>query len=305
MDSIAHGLTGALIGYCGFRQRGGRAALWASLAAAEFPDSDIVLSLITGETYLRWHRGPTHSVLLLPFWAALVAWAFWAISGRRKFRLLWAASAAGLASHVVLDWLTSYGTMLLSPFSDARFGLGWVFIVDPYVWAMLGVALWAAIRTQQARVARIGVTVIGAYFLFCGAAQCRALRTASAQTSAGKIAAYPQPMKPLHWTIVRQDGDVVHWSDGERNDTFVQYRDERLLPQAEATAAVKLFRWFAEFPLVEKREENGRTILQYRDLRFRTPMPWGSVREGTFVVAEVVFDERGSLLEAKLVGERN
>src|ERR1051326_9144113 len=47
VDNIAHGLTGALIGYCGFRQRGGsesgRAALWTCIAAAEFPDIDIVM----------------------------------------------------------------------------------------------------------------------------------------------------------------------------------------------------------------------------------------------------------------------
>ncbi len=84
MDTIAHGLTGALVGYCGFRQQGGRTVLWE-------------------------------------------------MSGRRNLRLLWLASAAGIASHLLLDWITSYGTMLWWPVSDARLALSLVFIVEPYV----------------------------------------------------------------------------------------------------------------------------------------------------------------------------
>src|SRR2546426_691905 len=102
MDTVTHALTGAVIGYCGFRQHGGRAALWTTIAAAEFPDIDIVLTFVNSETFFRWHRGPTHSVLLLPVWSTLVAFGIWAMTGRKKFRLLWAASAAGIASHLLL-----------------------------------------------------------------------------------------------------------------------------------------------------------------------------------------------------------
>jgi membrane-bound metal-dependent hydrolase YbcI (DUF457 family) len=304
VDTIAHGLTGALIGYAGFRQRGGRAALWTAIAASEFPDADIVLALISGETYLQWHRGPTHSMLMLPLWSALVAWVFWMLAGRKNFRLLWAASAAGMASHLFLDWITSYGTMLLSPLNDARFALSWVFIVDPYVWAMLLVALIAAIRTQHTRIARSALGALLAYFLFCGIAHFHATYVARIRSLEMRVAAYPQPLNPFRWTIVSEAGDTIHWRAAGHNDTFTQFRDDKLLPQAEATDVVKLFRWFAEFPVVEKREEGERTILRYRDLRFRSPMPGGSIREGTFVVAEVEFDRQGKLLAAKLIGAR-
>src|SRR6266404_4639352 len=149
VDNIAHGLTGAVIGYCGFRQRGGResgrAALWTCIAAAEFPDIDVVLGFFGRDTFFRWHRSFTHSAVLMPLWAALLAWAFWELSDRKNFRLLWWASVAGIASHLVLDWLTNYGTELLWPISDARLALSWVFIVDPYVWVILLIGTVAAI----------------------------------------------------------------------------------------------------------------------------------------------------------------
>jgi len=308
VDTITHGLTGAVIGYCGFRQRpeGGRTALWASIAAAEFPDVDIVLGFFGNETLLRWHRSFTHSAVLLPIWAAVVAAGFWAISEKRSFRLLYAASAVGIASHLVLDWLTNYGTELLWPLTDARFALSWVFIVDPYVWAMLGVGLWAAIRSQREKVARVGLAVVGGYFLFCGSARAVALhRARAAAPPQARVEAFPQPMDPLRWTILRDDGAVVHWINGRENDTFVPYRDNRLLPKAEATEAVKLFRWFAAFPLVERIDGKGYTVLRYRDLRFRSPMPWGGVREGMFVIAQVVFDKDGHVVGSMLTSGRD
>lgn len=304
VDSIAHGLTGAVIGYCGFRQRGGsdsgRAALWTCIAAAEFPDIDVVLGFFGRDIFFRYHRSFTHSAVMLPLWAALIAWIFWELWGRKNFRLLWWAAVAGLASHLVLDWLTNYGTELLWPLSDARFALSWVFIVDPYVWAMLGVGLWAVLRKRRESAAKGALGAVAAYFLWCGALRAYALHGYQAGRVTGRTDAFPQPMNPLHWTIVRDDGVAVHWVNGSHNDTFVQFHDDKLLPKAEATDAVKLYRWFAAFPLVEKIQENGSTVLRYRDLRFRSPMPWGEVREGMFVMAKVVFDAEGNAISASL-----
>ena len=272
MDTIAHGLTGAVIGYCGFRQRpdGGRVALWTAVAAAEFPDIDVALSYLGSETFLRWHRSFTHSALMLPFWAVLVAGVFWAFSRRANFRVLLGASAAGIASHIFLDWITSYGTELLWPVTDARYELSWVFIVDVYVWAALVVGLIAAVWTQRAVVAWTTLVVVGAFFLSCGVSRAVAVQQAQAGAeSFEKLDAFPQPMNPLRWTIVRDDGAAIHWIAAGRNDTFVQFRDDELLPKAEATETVKLFRWFAAFPLVEKIEQGRYTVLRYRDLRFR------------------------------------
>lgn len=309
VDNIAHGLTGALIGYCGFRQRGGsesgRAALWTCVAAAEFPDIDILTAFFGRDVYFRWHRSFTHSAILLPLWATVVAWVFWLIWDRKNFRLLWWAAVAGITSHLLMDWLTNYGTELFWPLSDARLALNWVFIVDVYVWAIMLIGTVAAVWTQRAWVARATLGVVGVYFLFCGVSRAYALHAYEAGRLAGRIDAFPLPMNPLRWTIVRDDGAAEHWVNGSDNDTFVQFHDDTLLPKAEATEAVKRFRWFAVFPLVEKIEENGHTVLRYRDLRFRSRLPRGGVQEGMFVVAKVVFDDQGNILWAGLESGRD
>jgi membrane-bound metal-dependent hydrolase YbcI (DUF457 family) len=300
MDTVTHALTGAAIGYCGFRQRGGKLALWTTIAAAEFPDADLLMLLGGSESYLRWHRSFTHSALLLPFWATVVAGIFWAFSKRGDFKWLWLAAAAGIGSHILLDWLTSYGTMLLWPVRDTRFELDWVFILDPYVWAMLGVTLWAVLRLRNPRAAPVGLLIVTGYFLMCGASHWLSLP----RHDAGKVRAYAQPLNPFRWTVIRNTGNTITWSDGEETRTFTQYRDDELLPKAEATGAVQLYRWFAVFPLVERIKENGQPVLRYRDLRFRTRIPGGAMREGMFITANVVFDSAGNILDARLAGQR-
>src|SRR3954463_2341360 len=127
MDTLTHALCGALIGRATApRERDdnalprGRRMLTGFLAAA-FPDIDFVTSYLTPLSYVHNHRGVTHSLVLLPLWAALVAFvvaALWRF--RPGWRSYFGIAALGVASHIALDLITSFGTMIFAPFSDAR-----------------------------------------------------------------------------------------------------------------------------------------------------------------------------------------
>ena len=79
MDTLTHALSGALLARATSPKDAPPRSLPRRIAAgffsAAFPDSDIVVSLIGPVAYLENHRGVTHSVLLLPLWAFLIAWA--------------------------------------------------------------------------------------------------------------------------------------------------------------------------------------------------------------------------------------
>jgi inner membrane protein len=103
--------------------------------AAAFPDVD-ALAMWGGDfLYLRHHRGVTHSVLLAPLWAWLIAMLGARVFERTRerpggWKALYGLALAGVLLHIAGDWITTYGTMLLAPLSDHRFGLGAVFIID-------------------------------------------------------------------------------------------------------------------------------------------------------------------------------
>ncbi len=150
MDTITHAFAGALLGK-GFFSRGGaapeaekeylpqaRVAIFTATIAAAFPDSDVILDFFFSRdsmAMLKYHRYVTHSILMMPFWAILIAGLMWWLSRRvgaapPSFGLLWLASVVGIASHILLDLVTSFGTMVWSPFDRARPAWDIIFIID-------------------------------------------------------------------------------------------------------------------------------------------------------------------------------
>ena len=52
--------------------------------------------------------------------------------------------AVGIASHILFDWITSFGIMFWIPFSRRRYALDWVFILDPFFTGIVSLTLFAA-----------------------------------------------------------------------------------------------------------------------------------------------------------------
>jgi membrane-bound metal-dependent hydrolase YbcI (DUF457 family) len=146
MDPLTHGITGALIAKAFFTDRyardaGGedkaRVATWAMTLGAILPDIDIFIGPITHNdlAVIEVHRSVTHSILCLPIWAVLLAALMrWYARARGKespsWGLLAAICAVGLASHILLDVVTSFGTMVWSPWKYTRAAWDLVFIID-------------------------------------------------------------------------------------------------------------------------------------------------------------------------------
>jgi inner membrane protein len=80
---------------------------------------------------LENHRGVTHSLILLPLWALALSWLLAKILREpRGWRALYGITAMAIGLHIAGDLITSYGTMILAPFSDWRAGIGTTFIID-------------------------------------------------------------------------------------------------------------------------------------------------------------------------------
>jgi len=146
MDTITHGIAGALIGKAIFRgedmfaaqpMNRGRIITWSLMLGAIFPDSDVIRDFFSSDKLLivTWHRSITHSLVMLPLWALLLAGITRTFSNRRKweapsFAALTAIYAAGILSHILLDLVTSFGTMIWSPLEWSRPAWDLIFIVD-------------------------------------------------------------------------------------------------------------------------------------------------------------------------------
>lgn len=178
MDTITHGIAGALIGKAIFggedlfgpstgvasvraknapedppqqKVSPGRIVTWSLMLGAIFPDSDVLRDIFSHDRLLivTWHRSITHSLLMLPLWALLLAGITRAFASWRKweapsFAGLSVIYAVGILSHILLDLVTSFGTMIWSPLKWSRPAWDLLFIVDFTFAAILLVPQWIA-----------------------------------------------------------------------------------------------------------------------------------------------------------------
>jgi inner membrane protein len=153
MDTITHGIAGALIGKAVCRgedmftagpMNRGRIITWSLMLGAIFPDSDVIRDFLSSDKLLivTWHRSLTHSLVLLPLWTLLLAGITRAFLNWRKweapsFLALSAIYAVGILSHILLDLVTTFGTMIWSPLEWSRPAWDLIFIVDFTLTAIL------------------------------------------------------------------------------------------------------------------------------------------------------------------------
>ena len=155
MDTITHGIVGALAGRAFFAGRDvpassadgavrpsesdptARVGIAACTLGAIFPDIDVFAGPIARNplAMLEWHRNITHSLVMLPLWALLLAAVTLPLARRvgwnpPSFAKLVGIYAFGLATHVFLDVVTNFGTMVWSPLNYSRVAWDWLFIVD-------------------------------------------------------------------------------------------------------------------------------------------------------------------------------
>src|SRR3977135_2849404 len=105
MDTLTHALSGALMARATAPRDTSPEALSRRIAAGFFscaaPDLDFVYGFAGPVQYVLNHRGPTHSVVLLPLWAFLVAWLLSKILREPGgWRSLYGVSAIGIGAHI-------------------------------------------------------------------------------------------------------------------------------------------------------------------------------------------------------------
>ena len=148
MDPFAHTFTAAALAAGGLRKTTPLATA-ALLIGANAPDIDILVAYAGDYMSLAHRRGWTHGVLawlILPIMLTglLMLWDKWVrrrqdpgASPARWPTLMWLAALAVL-THPALDWLNNYGIRLLMPLDGRWFYGDALFIIDPWVWLLVG-----------------------------------------------------------------------------------------------------------------------------------------------------------------------
>ncbi|HXH72642.1 MAG TPA: metal-dependent hydrolase [Mariprofundaceae bacterium] len=298
MDPLTHAISGAALARALPRHRLPTAQWLLIVLLAMAPDADYVLHYFSDTLYLTHHRGITHSLLMLPLWTWLIA-SLMPRSRERYPVLPWLIGAA-LAMHILLDIATSFGTMILAPFSDWRASFDLVFIIDPiFTGLMLLPLLFGIFLKDRARLlGLLSLALMGFYLALTLASHHKALELARQQQPAAlSVAALPLPFSPFHWQLIatypgqyqRAAVNLLPGFTGTES-LFPERFRKRFMPPLQSPdklqwqeltsmSAVKLpagmpgvafYRWFARFPVLLERDA---THIEFGDLRFGAGVP--------------------------------
>lgn len=316
MDPVTHLASGALLAQAA---RGrffpkARGFVPACMLVAWLPDID---NLAVGEPgqYLLHHRGLTHSLVGGAGLALLAGLTARLCS--REYRLGRSCLLAyGLVLlHIFLDLVTSYGTQVLLPFSNARLSLDAVFIIDPF-WtlAMLLFVLFSVkLPRKRTYFVLMGLAWILVYPLSnLGLGQSLenlyAARLAREQVRFESVRFLPDAFTPYFWKVVVQTPEsytvttVTALDFTPRHPAETRPRADRaLLRRLGETAPVfATFEWFSRFPSQERSIEGGRERIRFSDVRSLNTNPvmralFGPERTGFALTA--ILDHEGRLAE--------
>jgi len=255
------------------------------------PDADYILTFISDTVYLQYHRGITHSILMLPLWT----WLIYALLGKTQSAIPAWLIATAIALHIGLDLITSFGTMILAPFSDWRATLDLVFIIDPLFTACLLIPLLLAfIWKRYARTLTITSFILMCAYLGLTLMMHHATiqLARNDQPSALEYNALPMPFSPFRWQLIASypehysqtavdllpdfpgnalffsDSFVRQFSGNVQPSTRLAWRQfpaMRAQPDIRKLPGVAFYSWFARFPILLEHQSKQWI---FGDLRF-------------------------------------
>jgi len=298
MDNLTHSLFGALMGQMGLKKKTGL-AMPALIIGANLPDLDTACFFwLDGVEHLGFRRGLTHgplAMVFLPLLLALLLKAFdsWQ-TGRGKrpagrlpidFKWLYLLSLIGCLSHPALDWLNVYGVRLLEPFSSRWFYGDVLFIIDVWLWFLLGFGIWHSLNHEKEnlnwqRTGRIWMYLSLIYIGFNGLISASTAYGGSADRKPDEVISSPV----VFWFWERE----VLWREGrvwwfEKHDFINNTREPMSAVRslcsrsaidraAQATSEGRAYMFWSRAPIAE-RAEDGTIVV--RDARFYDPRARG------------------------------
>lgn len=298
MDNLTHALVGLAMGHAGLKRRT-PLALTTLAVAANVPDIDVaVFATSMVPMYFRrgWTHGPIAMVVLPVLLAAAVVWWDRGVRQRRSSppppvvpREILLLAALGTWSHPLMDYMNSYGIRLLMPFSGRWFYGDALYIVDPWLYLLLGAGAWLGWRMRDAargtRLARIAlgavvVYVAAMYASNLWARQVVAQGLARAGRDGARFMVTPVAVNPLRREVIVDLGDryergfVTFAPAPEFRPAGFGVETRAGAPLARAAAATERGRQFltwSRFPLFVLDPSPTGAVVTLNDYRYSYP----------------------------------
>ena len=219
MDSITQAVLGASVQGALLGRWQGRKALLYGAMLGTLPDLDVVIDYGDAVANMTYHRGFSHSLLVVGIVSVLLAWLIRRCRPHPDYSALrlWLCIWLVLTTHILLDAFTTYGTQLFWPLSTPPVNISSIFIIDPVYTLPLLLAVIAGLavglkRRFGLRVQYAALALSSLYLLSTLAGKQMAHQRldqtlAQAGIQAEAVFISPTPFNTLLWRVVAVEGD--------------------------------------------------------------------------------------------------
>lgn len=251
------------------------AVLFGALIGSQAPDFDSVSRLIGTKTYVKYHRGITHSMPAIFIWPTIITYVlniFFSVS----FFHLWLWTFIAVFLHVFFDVLNSYGTQAFLPFSSRWVALDIINIFDPFIFTTHSTAiiLWSLKLLDPLIIFSITYLFTFIYILIRIIAHRNSLKTVNlTYCLKGNITLLPTVQWSL-WNIIEEfpnkynigilKDNVLTWLDIKEKD-----KDNLAICASKTAEKVKTFLYFSNYAYPESKKTPYGYEVRWVDLRYR------------------------------------
>jgi len=282
MDSITHGISGAIAAMAFAPPEWQAPATAALTISALYPDIDLLYLVKGRKAFFTNHRGWTHSITSAAIFAPALAGALYWTFPETGFVALMALSFIGVLLHIALDLITIWGAEFFWPFTRKKYSWnlipsGNLLFVGSLFFSFLGAIFYPEHRSLIASsgiVACLALVVIAYYSKGMARKHCEKLLV-DHELEATIKGVFPARQVPGAWLVVAEDDSNFYsyhlsiWKDTTAAvvHTIEKAPDNRFTAAAHALEEAATFRNVVIFPVVsyEELEDTHRVI--YTSLR--------------------------------------
>lgn len=269
MDSLTQGLLGAATFAVVKDKEIGKKSLIIGAVAGTIPDLDVFLSpLFNDVEFLTVHRGVSHSIVLAVILSLILGAIFHNIYKKKQSQSKWMiAFFLAIMSHSLLDWCTTYGTKLLSPFSSHLFSMNNIHVFEPIYTSILLIGVVILLIKKQPKIGRqriLNLTLIFSTFYLVwtfaskGIANNHFVKALEKQhIEYDKLLVSPTPLNSILWHGIVKTSNGYYFGTYSLLDTreniefYFEESANDLIGEMEDNRLVKYYlEYTQDFPLI-------------------------------------------------------
>jgi len=253
------------------------------IVAALLPDIDNIIGLFGPELYLIHHRGATHSLTGGIILALLLVLIFSLFIKPFNIKKGFVTALSLIYLHIFLDLVTSYGTQVFYPFTNRRYSLESVFIVDPLYTIVSAIIFFISLinKKRSETIAIIGIMWIFIYPAINFGIKSYLEKSIGNELKKRDGISYsvhlsPDILTPFSWKVIVEYGGKYGFAGvkliNRKPIAFFGRFDiagkEMFNKFGKDASIFNTYSWFAVYPVFETEKSGEKNLIVFGDLRF-------------------------------------